>query len=116
MVLAFSYFIVRAFLSYWFALCYLCRYNLKNIILIGKEPIRVIVFRKEIWWEVLVLKKQLADSNNIVKHTQKQVKELEDKTDYSRLDSMVDEDIDYTDTPETDNTLWAKAEIKTPRS
>ena len=62
------------------------------------------------------MKKQLADSNSIVKYTQKQVKELEDKTDYNRLDSMQDEDIDYTDIPETDNTLWANAEIKTPKS
>ncbi len=37
------------------------------------------------------------------------------KTDYKRLDSMKDKDIDYSDIEELDDKFWAKAKLVTPQ-
>jgi uncharacterized protein (DUF4415 family) len=52
------------------------------------------------------------------KQTKKQMREkqsrLSDKTNYKRLETMSDKDIDYSDIPETNKTLWSKAKIVDP--
>lgn len=37
------------------------------------------------------------------------------KTDYKRLDSMKDKDIDYSDVEELDGEFWAKAKLVVPQ-
>jgi uncharacterized protein (DUF4415 family) len=40
----------------------------------------------------------------------------ETATDWERLDAMTDEDIDYSDIPETDDEFWDNAEVHYPRN
>lgn len=52
----------------------------------------------------------------IIRYTQEQAEKAKDKTNYSKLDSMDEKDIDYSDIPETTYELWANAKIKDPGS
>ena len=49
--------------------------------------------------------------NKIMSYRASDFKNLKDNTDYERLDKMKDEDIDYSDIPETDEAFWANAKI-----
>lgn len=51
---------------------------------------------------------------SIKRYSLRQLKRLEDKTDYQRLDNMTDQEIDYSDNPATDETFWQDAEIHDP--
>lgn len=39
-----------------------------------------------------------------------------DKSDLKRLDMMADQDIDYTDVPETDEDFWKNAKVMLPKN
>lgn len=60
------------------------------------------------------MKNHSRNTEKTVKYTKKQLKHLQDQTDYKKLDSMKDSDIDYSDIPETDELFWAKAKITDP--
>ena len=45
---------------------------------------------------------------------QKTPKKFTGKTDWKRLETMTDEDIDYSDSPPTDEAFWADAELVIP--
>lgn len=51
--------------------------------------------------------------NKIVRYSKKQLERSSNKsrTNFSRLDAMSDNDIDYSDIPELDDTFWAKAKV-----
>jgi uncharacterized protein (DUF4415 family) len=49
--------------------------------------------------------------NKIMSYQSSDFKNLKDNTDYERLDNMKDEDIDYSDIPETNEALWASAKV-----
>ena len=49
--------------------------------------------------------------NKIMTYRASDFESLKDNTDYERLDNMKDEDIDYSDIPETNEALWANAKI-----
>ena len=53
-------------------------------------------------------------SSKMKRYTKKQLKRFKDRTDYKRLDSILDEDIDYSDIPDTDDQFWAHAKIIDP--
>jgi len=40
----------------------------------------------------------------------------EGKTDWNRLETMPDDQIDYSDIPELDETFWAKAQLRLPET
>lgn len=50
----------------------------------------------------------------IVRYTSKQLKRMKSETDWARIDAMKDEDIDYSDIPETDEQFWATAKLIQP--
>ena len=50
-------------------------------------------------------------SQKTTRHSLKTIKRVKDGTHYKRLDAMTDEDIDYSDSPELDKSVWAKAKI-----
>lgn len=52
----------------------------------------------------------------LVAHTEEEILNMKDETDYARLDAMKDEDIDYSDIPDhgDDEKFWAEA-VKVPR-
>lgn len=51
---------------------------------------------------------------NVVRHTREQLKNLDDKSDYVKVDNLSDEDIDYSDAPEMDDAFWANAKVYDP--
>lgn len=57
------------------------------------------------------MKKQSA---KVKRYTKSQLKRLKDQTEYKRLDSMSDEDIDYSDIPDMEDEFWAKAKVIDP--
>ena len=48
----------------------------------------------------------------IRKYTQEQLKQLKDHTNYQKLEKMNDQDIDYSDLPETDALFWATVKVQ----
>jgi uncharacterized protein (DUF4415 family) len=53
----------------------------------------------------------IVKKNKIMSYQSSDFKNLKDNTDYERLDNMKDEDIDYSDIPETNEALWANAKV-----
>ncbi len=53
-------------------------------------------------------------SEKIVRYTLEKNKKIKSKMDYERLDNMSDDDIDYSDIPETDSAFWAEAKLHDP--
>lgn len=43
-------------------------------------------------------------------------KGMKSKTDWARLDKMTDDEIDYSDSPETNEEFWANAELIIPEN
>ena len=59
------------------------------------------------------MKKSLKKADKIVKYTKKQLADLKhhSKTNFLKVDSLSDQEIDYSDLPELDNHFWAKAKV-----
>lgn len=55
------------------------------------------------------MKKQ--KNKQVVSYTAEELKTMKDRTDYHYLDTLDDADIDYSDSPETDEAFWADAKF-----
>lgn len=66
------------------------------------------------------MNKPLKTRNRMVQYTKNQLEKLKSKTDFTRLDKMSDDDIDYSDLPRLDNKFFLNAKVidhtKTPIS
>ena len=49
-----------------------------------------------------------------IKHEVEHGKNIKDQTDYKKLESMTDDDIDYSDIPEMEDLFWAKGKVIDP--
>lgn len=59
------------------------------------------------------MKKSSKSQPKIAKYTKKQLENLshKSKTNFAKLDTLSDRDINYSDIPELDNDFWTKAKV-----